>query len=129
MFYVAPDGALAARLGSLDLSRFPRLAPWALLCRCSAATTGRATGDIGFGLRDKAWELNSKSEVRNPKAERNPKPEVRISERYLEVNNSEFGFRISFGFRASEFGFRLAALNGSFAIGSRILDFRFQISD
>src|SRR5437870_5263340 len=43
-----------------------------------------------------------KSEGRNPKAEGNPKSEIRTR----SLGFREFGFRISFGFRPSDFGFR-----------------------
>jgi type II secretion system protein J len=44
-----------------------------------------------------------KSEIRNPKSERNPKAEARIGCR--TALSSDFGFRPSFGFRISGFGF------------------------
>ena len=46
--------------------------------------------------------MKRKSEIRNSKSERNPKPEAR---KPLGSNNSDFGFRASFGFRISAFGF------------------------
>ncbi|MGO8926640.1 MAG: hydrogenase maturation protease [Limisphaerales bacterium] len=58
-------------------------------------------GDDGFGVR-LAEEL--KSEVRTPKAERNPKSEGRSKE--LSSSCSDFGLRTSFGLRSSEFGLR-----------------------
>ena len=48
-----------------------------------------------------------KSEIRNPKAETNPKPERRSDG---GAWNSDFGFRSSFGFRISVFGFCLLLL-------------------
>ena len=58
-------------------------------------------GDDGFGVR-LAEEL--KSEVRRPKAERNPKSEGRSEE--LSSSCSDFGLWTSFGLRSSEFGLR-----------------------
>ena len=61
--------------------------------------------------------LNPKSEVRNPKSERNPKPESRIkgvardfARTFSDWRKTQFGFRISAYFRSS---------------GLRISDFRF----
>src|ERR1043166_2788526 len=52
-----------------------------------------------------AWQ-NPKSEVRNPKEARNPKPEIRRqTPGLLWLLVSAFGLRISFGFRVSDFGF------------------------
>jgi hypothetical protein len=43
-----------------------------------------------------------KSEIRNPKSEGNPKSEYRIA---IIATVSDFGIRLSFGFRISAFGF------------------------
>ena len=54
-----------------------------------------------------------KSETRNPKSERRPKPEIRkrlvpMARQHVGVTvDSDFGLRISFGFRVSVFGFGL----------------------
>jgi hypothetical protein len=59
----------------------------------------------------------SKSETRGPKAERNPKSEVRIHSQSVGVAGqrsmpfSDFGFRPSFGFRDSVFGFQGSSLH------------------
>jgi hypothetical protein len=46
-----------------------------------------------------------KSEGRNPRSKRSPKPEIRTSRPVATwFADSEFGFRISFGFRPSVFG-------------------------
>jgi len=48
-----------------------------------------------------------KSEIRIPKPERNPKPEVRMA-----AARVPFGFRISGFFRISDFGLRIALTFG-----------------
>ena len=73
-------------------------------------------------------------EVRKPKAEGNPNPEIRVwlerngSSHNSAVGDSGFGFRISFGFRVSVFGllsgtllFTTVVLAGKIAGCSRLL--------
>ena len=58
---------------------------------------------------------NPKSEIRNPKEGRNPKPEGRKNSEFripnsenaagVSAGHSDFGIWISFGFRISDFGF------------------------
>jgi len=59
-----------------------------------------------------------KSEIRNPKSESSSKPEIRKRARFF--GHSVFGFRASFGFRPSDFGFLQLLVAGcllfSFAI-------------
>jgi flagellar P-ring protein FlgI len=50
--------------------------------------------------------MKLKSEIRNPKSERNPKVENRKGAAHLRQAFSDFGSRDSFGFRISGFGFK-----------------------
>jgi 4-amino-4-deoxy-L-arabinose transferase-like glycosyltransferase len=73
-----------------------------------------------------AFYLARKSEIRNPKSETNPKSEIRNPKQKPGRNTtngspglrllSSFGFRICFGFRISDFGFRGAVLRSTFAL-------------
>jgi len=51
-----------------------------------------------------------KAEIRNPKSEGNPKSESRKPNLRCP-RFSDFGIRISFGFRISDFGFQFAPLS------------------
>src|SRR5436190_18401951 len=55
--------------------------------------------------RTTANEHVNKSEIRNPKSEGIPKSEIRKGYARFEGAFSDFGIRISFGFRYSDFGF------------------------
>jgi len=52
-------------------------------------------------------ERNPKSEGRNEREIRNPKAEIRNANARAGTPFSDFGFRPSFGFRISDFGFNL----------------------
>src|SRR6185503_7954408 len=66
-----------------------------------------ARGISGETLRSSRDGSNpSQSETRMPKSERNPKPEHEQIAHF-----SDFGIRVSFGFRHSSFGFEEAFLN------------------
>jgi hypothetical protein len=69
----------------------------------------RSQGALGWFEAGRGW---FKSEFRRPKAERNPKAEIRIQSYFSEAVAhrltlfQDFGFRPSFGFRVSVFGFQ-----------------------
>src|SRR5688572_15275910 len=90
--------------------------------RESASQSGRRAGKTGFQqaseeqtqgntpasrFADAQSELNGmKSEARNPRSERSPKPEIRRRSDGLEpfgVRPSDFGFISDFGLRISDF--------------------------
>ena len=93
-----PLGAVARAEQLIDQSEV-RLAA---LAAQAASASGPPSGDPG----------EMKSETRNPKPERGPKPETRNPKRQLALACSRpcfrisgFGYRPSFGFRISDFGF------------------------
>jgi hypothetical protein len=54
--------------------------------------------------------MTAKPEIRIPKSEGNPKSEIR-KDASQHIGASDFGFRASFGFRISDFGFKPALLS------------------
>ena len=56
-------------------------------------------------IRNPKYEIRNKSEIRSTKSETNPKSEARNPKREICFGFSDFGFRICFGFRISDFGF------------------------
>src|SRR5437867_5791492 len=66
---------------------------------------------MGRGRR--ALSPHLEAEIRNPKSEARKKPEFRNPKARISdgLPSSAFGLRISFGFRASEFGFQVQGFN------------------
>ena len=88
----------------------------------------------GFHATVTRRSRRQRSEVRKPKAEGNPNPQIRVwlerngSSHNSAVGGSVFGFRISFGIRDSVFGllsgtllFTTAVLAGKIVLCSRLL--------
>ena len=87
----------------------------------AGGTRARKLRSWSSGVQLKFSETIAKPEIRGPKSERNPKTEFRIVRREVAFEVSDFGLRISFGFRISDFEFDWASLNGSLAIESSTL--------
>src|SRR6184192_3884523 len=75
------------------------------------------------------WGNGSNEEIRNPKAEIRKKSERTKPEMQRRWVGSDFGFRTSFGFRPSDFGFGLKRMKilianlGSTSLKWRLFDF------
>ena len=71
----------------------------------------------------RTFEILVKSEIRNPKSERSPKPETRGPKaRQGAVAKNDFGIRCSDFFRISDFGFRISFANRPSSSGFTLLE-------
>ena len=104
---------LSKASGELSIRLFQQPADSAFSISSHGVESCQRAARCKASVKPGVWWI-SKSESRNPKSERNPKPEVRIcfvgvgsARRSLKwvVAVSDFGFGVCFGFRASDFGF------------------------